>query len=42
MNKIKSKKTCPGFFYLILDLEKIIFLCFLCYAKKAALLYLIV
>ena len=33
-NNIKSRKTCLGFLFLILDLEKIIFLCFLCHAKK--------
>ena len=41
MKNIKSKKTCPGFLFLSLDLEEIIFLCSLCYAKKAVILYLI-
>ena len=30
----KIKKMSPGFLFLILDLEKIIFLCFLCHGKE--------
>ena len=35
-NNIKSEKTSPVFLFLVLDLEKIIFLCFLCHAKKSS------
>ena len=35
-NNIKFKKTCPGFLFLILDLEKITFLCFLRNAKQSS------
>ena len=40
-NNIKSEKTCPGFLFLILDLEKINFYVFCAMEKKAAILYLI-
>ena len=36
-NNIKSEKMCQGFLFLILDLEKIIFLCFMCHAQKSSL-----
>ena len=41
-NNVKSKKACPGLSFLLLNLEKIIYLCFLCHAKKTVIvLYLI-